>query len=97
MRALRALRKSPLALDLYSWAVHRTFSVTKRGTPQRLTWKQLQAQFGGDYSEAKDFKRKAKVALRKVATVYPGLRFEEVDGGLIMKPGRPAIIEQPKS
>lgn len=96
IRALRALRKSPLALDLYAWAVHRTYSVTKKGTPQRLTWKQLQGQFGGDYTDAKNFKRKAKEALRKVSAVYPGLMFEEIDGGLVLKPGRPAIGEQPK-
>ncbi|MBX7134203.1 MAG: hypothetical protein K1X67_16140 [Fimbriimonadaceae bacterium] len=96
MRALRALRKSPLALDLYAWSVHRTYGVTKKGVPQRLTWKQLQSQFGGDYTDSKDFKKKAKAALRKVGEVYPGLNVEEVDGGLIINPGRPAVIEQPK-
>jgi transposase-like protein len=53
-------------------SVHRTYGIAKKGGQQRLTWKQLQAQFGGDYSDAKDFKRKAKAASRKVAVVYFG-------------------------
>ena len=96
VRALRALRKSPLALDLYAWSVHRTFGVTQKGSPQRITWAQLQAQLGGDYADPKNFKKKAKDALRKIAKVYPGLRVEEVDGGVILHPGRPAISAHPK-
>lgn len=91
MRALKALRKSPLALDLYAWVAHRTFTQVKKGSAQKVTWQQLHAQFGGDYSDIKDFKRKAKAALRKIATVYPGLKIEDVPGGLIVHPGRPAI------
>lgn len=97
MRALRALRKSPLALDLYSWAVHRAYGVYKRGVSQRITWPQLEAQLGGNYADPKDFKRKAKQALRKIVAVYPVLRLEDMDGGFILHPSRPAISEQPKS
>ena len=91
IRALKALRQSPLALDLYAWTVHRTYGLTQKGASQRITWKQLQAQLGGDYADPKDFKKKAKSALRKIATVYPGLKIEDVDGGCILHPGRPAI------
>jgi hypothetical protein len=97
MRALRALRKSPLALDLYGWAVHRAFGVYKKGVPQRITWQQLQGQLGGDYADPKDFKKKAKLALRKISAVYPALRLQDMDGGFILLPSRPAIPEQPKS
>jgi hypothetical protein len=97
MRALKALKKSPLALDLYAWCVHRSYGVSKKGTAMRISWKQLQAQFGGDYSDTKDFKKKAKAALNKIATVYRGLQIEEVDGGLIVKPGLPAVTERGKS
>jgi len=96
MRALRALRKSPLALDLYGWAVHRAFGVYKKGVSQRITWQQLQSQLGGNYADPKDFKKKAKQALRKITAVYPALRLEDVDGGFILHPSRPAIPEQQK-
>jgi hypothetical protein len=97
VRALAGLRRSPLALDLYAWAVFRTYAAGKRGTSQRVTWKQLHAQFGGQYADVKDFKRKAKAALKGVSAVYPGLRLQDVDGGLILHPGLPAIAEKTKS
>ena len=34
VRALKALRKSPLALDLYGWATYKTFSLFKQNQPQ---------------------------------------------------------------
>ena len=48
-RALKALKRSPLALDLYSWAVHKVYAVKQKGKPQFVPWKGLHAQFGGDY------------------------------------------------
>lgn len=94
LRALRALKNSPLALDLYAWSVHKTYAVSKKGRPQRISWKQLQEQFGADYNDPKDFKRYAKYALRKIALLYPGLNLDEVDGGLIVHPGRTAIASE---
>lgn len=91
MRALRELKHSPLALDLYAWATYKTFVVSRKGAPQHVTWKQLGAQLGGEYTNPKDFKRHAKGALQKVIAVYPWLRLEQVDGGIIVSPSRPAI------
>jgi hypothetical protein len=91
LRALRALKNSPLALDLYTWSVYKTYSVNKKHKPQRVGWRQLQEQFGTDYTDPKDFKRKAKYALRKITLLYPGLNLDEVDGGLVIQPGRTAI------
>ena len=30
MRAVHALKRSPLALDLYAWTIYRAFTVTKK-------------------------------------------------------------------
>jgi hypothetical protein len=91
MRALRALRQSPLALDLYAWSTYKTYCVSQAGRPQRLSWRQLHQQLGADYADPRDFKKRAKAALRRIAVVYPGLRLEEVTGGLLVRPGRTAI------
>lgn len=48
-------------------------------------------QFGGDYTDVKDFKRLAKTALRKVQAVFPGLDLEDVNGGIVIRPGRTAV------
>lgn len=91
LRALRELKNSPLALDLYTWCTYKTFLVNQKRKPQRVGWRQLQEQFGSDYRDPKDFKRFAKYALRKISIVYPGLHIDEVDGGLIIHPGATAI------
>lgn len=95
MRALHALKRSPLALDFYAWTAYKTFLVSRKGKSQFVPWAGLVTQFGADYTDRKDFKRRAKAALRKVSAVYPGLKMEEADGGLIIHPGRPAVTHRP--
>lgn len=97
LRALLALKRSPLALDLYAWATYRTFRVNKAGKPQFIPWRGLMKQFGGDYADVKNFKRKAKSALKKVQAVYPGMKIEDADGGFVLKPGLTAITVDPNS
>jgi hypothetical protein len=91
LRALRELKNSPLALDLYAWCTYKTYLVNKNRKPQRVGWSQLQEQFGTENEHVKSFKQTAKYALRKISVVYPGLNFDETDGGLIIQPGATAI------
>lgn len=91
MRALRALKRSPLALDLYAWTSYRAFTVTKKGKPQFIPWAGLMMQLGADYAERHDFRKKASAALRKVQVVYPGLVLNRDPGGITIHPSRPAI------
>ena len=51
MNTLTALKRSPLGLDLYMWAVYRTFSLKRL---LRLTWPTLYRQLGVDPSRASD-------------------------------------------
>ena len=51
MNALKALKRSPLGLDLYLWLVYRTFSLR---APQPITWRQVYQQFGLHPSKASD-------------------------------------------
>jgi hypothetical protein len=95
MRALAALKQSPLALDLYSWIAYRSFTVTRSGAPVTVSWPQLMQQIGTGYADAKNFKRKTKEALRKVRAIYPKLKVEDVRGGLKLSPGVILIAERP--
>jgi len=52
MRALKALKKSPLALDAYCWLTYRA-SYAKR--PSVIPWSVLALQFGSDYAELRFF------------------------------------------
>jgi hypothetical protein len=98
MRALKALKRSPLALDLYAWATHKAPSVARKGKQQFIPWASLSEQFGTDYADHLDFKKKAKAALRKVKLVYPGLRYAEATGGVLILPtSLPAVPMKPRA
>ncbi len=91
LRALRALKRSPLALDLYAWAAYRAFTVTQAGKPAFIPWTALAAQIGGDYGRLNNFVAAAKSALLKVQEVYPALWLGDADEGFIVKPSKPAV------
>jgi hypothetical protein len=96
-RALRALKRSPLALDLYAWATHKALAVGRRGKSQFVPWRGLKEQFGADYSDNQNFRRKAIEALKKIQAVYPGLKLEDATGGLVVLPSsKPAVNFKPK-
>jgi hypothetical protein len=82
---------------LYAWASYRAFAATKKGRAQFVPWAGLMMQLGTDYADRKDFKRYAKVALRKVEAVYPGLTLTYERGGITIHPSRTAIAAKPAS
>jgi len=90
-RALGGLKGSALALDVYSWLAHRLCRIT--GEAVRVSWRNLRDQFGQEYGDPKDFKKKFRVALRQVLTVYPDARVEEEPGGLLLRSSRPPLAK----
>ena len=71
MNTLRAMKRSPLGLDLYLWLTYRTFALKR---PLRLTWRQLYRQFGADPATASKvaqqaFRRDCLRELRKSRTL----------------------------
>ena len=92
MRAIKALKKSPLALDLYAWA---TYRVSYLARPTDIPWGALMLQFGAGYPDTaqgrRDFRKHFLGALRKVAAVYPALRAQEGDKGLFLRPCAPHV------
>jgi hypothetical protein len=88
MRALTALKRSPMALDAYIWLTYRYSYLTQATT---IPWSTLAAQFGADYSRERDFKAAFKDELHKVLTVYSEARVEESRSGLVLKPSPPHV------
>ena len=91
MRAIRALKKSPLALDIYAWMTYRASYATK---PSEIPWQALAMQFGSDYRQIRDFKAAFIDALRKVYTVYAAANFSVGEHGLVIKPTRPHVTRK---
>jgi hypothetical protein len=97
MRILKALKRSPLALDIYAWATYTAYKTQQTGQSRCLSWEILHEQFGAEYKDTKEFSRKAWNALLKVKAVYPELNVERVRGGILVLPSKPSItIKQKK-
>lgn len=92
LRAIAALKKSPLALDLYAWATYRMSYLSQR---TEIPWEALQMQLGANYADTpqglRDFKKRLIAALRKVSLVYSDLRASEGERGLRLIPSRPHV------
>ena len=94
MNILRALKRSPLGLDLYMWLVYRTFTLT---APITLTWRQLFRQFGADPSKASNKKSVSRFRdsvlreMKKINRAWPDLEYRTVTGGLVIEPCPPRI------
>ena len=83
MRAMKALKQSPMALDIYTWLTYRASYLKK---PTTVPWAALAMQFGSDYSRLRDFKAAFLAELRKVFAVYGQVQVEATDAGLVVRP-----------
>ena len=88
--AIAKLKNSSLGLDVYAWLAHRLCRVRSR-QGVRLSWTNLQEQFGSEYGSTKDFKKRFLQALRKAVEVYPAAHVDQVRGGLLLHASPPPI------
>ena len=94
MNTLKALKRSPLGLDLYLWLTYRTFALKR---PLRLTWRQLYRQFGvnpakaGDPNTVNNFRKDCLRELKKIKMAWSDLHYVTGTGVLILSPSPPRI------
>ena len=94
MNTLKALKRSPLGLDLYMWLVYQIFTLTG---PFRLSWRQLYRQFGLDPVKAtnkrtvQNFRNEALRELKKIKTAWPDLNYGTAKGVLVLFPSKSAV------
>ncbi len=97
LRALKALKRSPLALDIYTWATYKTFKInmghSKGGSI--VPWVLLHNQFGSNYAHnaqgIRNFKKEFLKELHKVYCLYEGLNVSEEKNGLSIGAGKTHI------
>lgn len=93
LRALKALKRSPMTLDVYVWLSYR-LSFLKGNTA--IPWAALQLQFGADYPATpqgrRNFKKGFLQALAKVHLVYPQARLDTDTYNIVLKPSRLHIL-----
>jgi hypothetical protein len=80
--AIKGIKKSPLALDLYGFLAYRMNTVRE---DVFIPWASLHEQVGSDYTDIKGFKRRAKEALRLVRWFWPKLALKNADGGFVIQ------------
>lgn len=83
MRAIKALKQSPMALDIYTWL---TFRVSYLKRPAVIPWASLAMQFGSNYAQLRQFKAAFLDELKKVVLVYGKVQVEASELGLTVKP-----------
>ena len=91
MRAIKALKKSPMALDIYAWLTYRA-SYLKQ--PTVIPWQSLAMQFGSNYAQIRDFRAAFLTELKKVVTVYSVIKVEPTERGLMIRPSPPHIARK---
>ncbi len=80
--AIRQLRDSPTALDLYTWLAYRLPRIGGRRAAT-LSWQQLASHLGNEGNNIRKFRQTVRDAWdRQVSAVYPGAR-ADFGGGLI--------------
>lgn len=88
MNHIAALKKSPLGLDIYNWAVYRNNSIHKK---TYISWRNLSDQFGNPYKRQVDFKIKALAQIQAIKTVWTDWNVNVDDNGFQLSPSRPPI------
>ena len=95
MNVLKALKRSPLGLDLYTWLSYRTFSLN---CPLPLSWKKVYRPVRGltrpgwtDNRTVQDFRKDCLRELVKTKTAWPGLNYKTAKGVLVLAPSTPTI------
>jgi len=83
MRALKVLKKSPMALDIYCWL---TYRVSYLRHPTLIPWPALEMQFGADYKLTRQFRVAFERHLRAVLAIYPHAHAVPMPAGLELRP-----------
>jgi hypothetical protein len=91
--AIAKLKNTSLGLDCYSWLSHRLCRI-RSDNGVRLSWDNLHQQFGTEYRDPKDFRKRFLDGLRKAVAAYPMARVDQVRGGLRLLPSPPPIAKR---
>lgn len=93
MNAVRSLATlhGPFAIDLYVWLPYRLRKVT---VPTKVSWTDLEQQFGADYGVTKNFRLAFMEALKAILPYYPQCKVEPYRGGLMLYRSASTVVEK---
>ena len=103
LNILRAIKRSPLAIDLYVWLTYTNYRAWSRKTTYRLSWHQLYRQFGKSQEgrprrlQVAGFRNAVMHELKTLQVPWPSLRCRTIKGTpwhggyLLVLPTKPLI------
>ena len=93
---LRALAKSPMEMDIYTWLTYRIHRTALTGQPVTIPWPSLREQFGADYTDTTNFRKFFSQRLRSALLLLPNLRPYVTDSrtGLQIKPPPKSLMRE---
>ena len=91
--AIRHIRNSSMALDVYCWLAYRLHSLP---APKAITWAALAGQFGAGIKLRKHFKPAFLESLALAQAVYRDARVGVTETGLLLHPSPPPVRKLPK-
>jgi hypothetical protein len=86
--AIRHIRNSSMALDVYCWLAYRLHSLS---APKTISWAALAGQFGAGIKLRKHFKPAFLESLALAQAVYREARVEAMEGGIMLHPSPPPV------
>jgi hypothetical protein len=86
--AIRHIRNSSMALDVYCWLAYRLHSLTAE---KPISWAALAGQFGAGIKLRKHFKAAFSESLGLALAVYRDARVDVTANGLVLKPSPPPV------
>ena len=91
-RVLKAIKQSPMALDLYSWLTPRMKYLNK---PSKIKWETLQSQMGADIGRIDHFREKIRKHLKKIQVIWQDLNVDvSSPEHIVLYPSAPLITEK---
>jgi hypothetical protein len=94
LEALRKLKRSPLALDLYALAAYKVHQAIQYGRAQAVPWKGLAKQLGAEYDPKRmnNFRSKIKKTMSRIGREFPEMRLSYSLTGITFLPeSKPAV------
>jgi hypothetical protein len=82
-RVLKALKNSPLGLDLYMFLSWRVFKIKD---PAFISWRGLHTQLGGQYGNIHEFSRDCRKHIKRIQAFWPELNVKVIKGRICIKP-----------
>ena len=72
-RVLKAIKQSPMALDLYMWLTHRMSYLNK---PVSIRWETLQNQLGSEVEDIRKFRQQVRKHIKPISTIWRELQID---------------------